>query len=382
MRKNLTVLIAPLILGACVQDNRPSIAGNINGVESDTLLVTYYPAGNMDARKQDTIPMQQGRFSFEVNNDSVATEVYLMAKPSMKSIKKGVIAAMTIRAIPLMILPGESVNVTGSFEDYQISGGKFYEEVNEANGQNREYTEKIRSLSKQAIALSKAKAPEDSIRKAYELIQEYTLKMADNKVEYIRQHPNSDASVYLTSMMPLEQLEKALALIGEQVKNGVLAPYYRNQMKVVERSRAMQEAQNRIQPGKAAPDFTLKDLAGKDFTLSSLKGKYVILDFWGSWCGWCIKGFPELKKAYGKHKNKMEVVGIDCRDTEKKWKDAVEEHMLPWLNVRNEDNPDVTVMYAVSGYPTKILINPEGNISKIAVGEDPAFYTYLDDLLK
>lgn len=65
-----------------------------------------------------------------------------------------------------------------------------------------------------------------------------------------------------------------------------------------------------------APDFTLKDIQGNDFSLSSAKGKYVILDFWGSWCGWCIKGLPDMKKAYRKYKHKVVFVGIDCNDTE------------------------------------------------------------------
>ncbi len=48
----------------------------------------------------------------------------------------------------------------------------------------------------------------------------------------------------------------------------------------------------------AAPEFTLEDINGKNFSLSDLKGKWVILDFWGSWCHWCMKGFPALKEAY------------------------------------------------------------------------------------
>lgn len=54
---------------------------------------------------------------------------------------------------------------------------------------------------------------------------------------------------------------------------------------------------------------------------------------------------------------------------------------MPWLHVRNEGKPDVSVLYAVRGYPTKIVLSPEGTILKIVVGEDPEFYSYLDELL-
>ena len=57
-----------------------------------------------------------------------------------------------------------------------------------------------------------------------------------------------------------------------------------------------------IAAGVKAPDFTAQKVDGKSFTLSSLQGKYVVLDFWGSWCRWCIKGFPDMKEAYAKHK--------------------------------------------------------------------------------
>ncbi|MBR1502626.1 MAG: TlpA family protein disulfide reductase [Prevotella sp.] len=131
-----------------------------------------------------------------------------------------------------------------------------------------------------------------------------------------------------------------------------------------------------------APDFELPDLQGNPLKLSSLRGKYVVLDFWGSWCIWCIRGIPHMKEAYGKYKDKMEIVGVDCQDTEEKWKAAVEEHQLPWLQVRCPDDQLQTLaqQYNVEGFPTKAIIDPEGRLVKVVVGEDPAFYTFLDEL--
>ena len=137
-----------------------------------------------------------------------------------------------------------------------------------------------------------------------------------------------------------------------------------------------------IAEGAKAPDFSAKKVDGTTFTLSSLQGKYVVIDFWGSWCKWCIKGFPDMKTAYAKHKGKVEFVGIACRDTEEKWKEAVKKHELPWLHVYNPSTSDLTTRYVLKGYPTKIMIDPEGNIHKVVTGEDPAFYTYLDELFK
>ena len=131
---------------------------------------------------------------------------------------------------------------------------------------------------------------------------------------------------------------------------------------------------------KQAPDFTLNDLQGKPLSLKSLRGKYVVLDFWGSWCGWCIKGIPDMKKYYKKYNGKFEILGIDCNDTEDKWKAAVKQYELPWLHVYNPRSSNVLRDYGIQGFPTKIIVGPNGNIVKTIVGEDPAFYTLLDEL--
>ena len=127
-----------------------------------------------------------------------------------------------------------------------------------------------------------------------------------------------------------------------------------------------------------APSFTFSNLEGNPVSLSDFKGQWVVLDFWGSWCGWCIKGFPKLKEVYKEADGKFQVIGIDCRDTEAAWRAAVAKYELPWVNVYNS-NPDSPVLreYGVTGFPTKAIVSPEGKLVDITVGEDPAFYDKL-----
>ena len=136
--------------------------------------------------------------------------------------------------------------------------------------------------------------------------------------------------------------------------------------------------------GEMAPDFELPNLQGSNVKLSSLRGKYAVIDFWGAWCIWCVRGIPHMKEAYTKYKDKMEILGVDCRDTEEKWKAAVEEHQLPWLQVRcpEEQLKDLLAKYNIQGFPTKVVVDPQGKIAKVVVGEDPEFYSYLDELFK
>lgn len=131
-----------------------------------------------------------------------------------------------------------------------------------------------------------------------------------------------------------------------------------------------------------APAFTLMDINGQSLSLSDLKGKWVILDFWGSWCPWCIKGFPALKEAYAQYDGKVEVLGIDCGDTDEVWREAVKKYELPWLQVYNPKGSDLTERYGIQGFPTKFIIDPEGRIANVTIGEDPAFFDVLSTLVK
>jgi thiol-disulfide isomerase/thioredoxin len=95
---------------------------------------------------------------------------------------------------------------------------------------------------------------------------------------------------------------------------------------------------------------------------------------------WCIKGFPQLKEYYAKYPGKFEVLGVDCRDSQEKWKAAVKKHELPWKHVYNPADSNVLDLYKVQGFPTKILVGPDGKIVKTVVGEDPSFFSLFDDL--
>ena len=180
-------------------------------------------------------------------------------------------------------------------------------------------------------------------------------------------------------------MNKALILSAAMMMMSMGAMAQGAQQDAKAKARAEYEAKaNEMQAeGAVVEDFTLKDIQGNDFSLSSLKGKYVVLDFWGSWCPWCIKGMPKMKEYYQKYQGKLEIVGVDCRDTDEKWKAAVEKHQLPWIQVYNpQDEGDITKRLAILGYPTKIIVGPDGKIVKTILGEDPAFYTLLDELMK
>lgn len=78
----------------------------------------------------------------------------------------------------------------------------------------------------------------------------------------------------------------------------------------------------------------------------------------------------------------MEILGVDCRDSEDKWRAAVDEYQLPWPQVYCDDDNlrKLGAKYGIQGFPTKVVVDPNGKIVNTTVGEDPAFYTYLDSI--
>lgn len=119
-------------------------------------------------------------------------------------------------------------------------------------------------------------------------------------------------------------------------------------------------------------DFSKPDVNGRLITLSELRGKYVLVDFWGSWCTPCRMGNPHLKELYAKYKDKgFEILGVaqekasDLEEGKKAWKKAMQEDQTTWLNVINNESDmkqDVPKLYRVKGFPTYILLDKEGKV--------------------
>ena len=133
--------------------------------------------------------------------------------------------------------------------------------------------------------------------------------------------------------------------------------------------------------GTTAPDFVRSDINGRQIHLSDFRGKYVLVDFWGSWCHPCRKSHPHLKEIYARYKEKgLEIIGVDqelqgdMEAMKKRWRQAVTEDDLTWVQVLNADGIkdfDIVRNYAVEAFPTKLLLDREGRIIDRFVGDDP-----------
>ncbi len=183
--------------------------------------------------------------------------------------------------------------------------------------------------------------------------------------QFVAGHPDSYVSVVALSgarsVLPLEEQE---TLYGKLSKKMQQSEDGKDIIDFIQGSRGSAI-------GSYVKDFTLNTPAGKPIAFSSFKGKYVIIDFWASWCGPCKQSFPHMKEVYKNYKSdQFEIYSISIDKDKEAWLKAVEEQQFPWeqaLDTKNIAHKG----FAVTGVPTTYLIDPAGKILMKEVGFDP-----------
>lgn len=119
--------------------------------------------------------------------------------------------------------------------------------------------------------------------------------------------------------------------------------------------------------GQKLPAFAATSIEGKSIQLSDYRGKFLLLDFWGSWCAPCISETPTLKAFNEKYNDKLVLIGLICKDTKSKAAAAIKQNKLNWTQLYSEKD-EFGSLFGITAYPTKILIDQNGNVIKTFVG--------------
>lgn len=368
----ISTLFAVFCMGAFA-DNF-TISGRLTDVANDTLQIKY--VCHIPERKitEAKVPVDgSGGFTYSCNIDYAVYADLTVQSNGNKSF--------------FFFVPDESVYVEGASDFgyvWTLKGTAFYQKLDSVRLMERLFlmeskavSDKYRNGIAQGQDESRLKAAKDSVQR----------DINDRKREalrpYIMQHLDDEVTATMLFSLDYKEIPQVINRLSPDVRNGRFKDYLDGIeelfTRVLKEIAAAKQAELELKEGKRAPDFTLKDINGNDFNLASLfgKGKYIVVDFWGSWCSWCIKGFPKMKEYYNKYRDKLEIVGIACYDKEDKWKAAVVKNDVPWLHVFSPDGI-TEERYGVTGYPYKVLISPKGKVIKCFRGEADEFYKTLD----
>ena len=373
MKKTIiSALLAVLCTGAFA-DNF-TIKGRLSDVANDTLLIEY--VCHIPERKitEARVPVDgNGGFIYSCNIDYAVYADLTVQSNGNKSF--------------FFFVPDESVYVEGASDFgyvWTLKGTAFYQKLDSVRLIERPFlmeskavSDKYRNGIAQGQDENQLKAAKDSTQRDINNRKRKALR------PYIMQHLDDEVTATMLFSLDYKEVPQVINRLSPDVRNGRFKDYLDGiegfLSRVLKEIAAAKQAEREIEEGKRASDFTLKDINGNDFNLASLfgKGKYIVVDFWGSWCSWCIKGFPKMKEYYNKYKDRLEIVGVACYDKEDKWKVSVAKNNVPWLHVFSPDGI-TEERYGVTGYPYKVLISPKGKVIKCFKGETDEFYETLD----
>ena len=366
MKKSVlsTVLLAAVLLVAC---STPSnvVKGTFENSPFEKWLVEHYTIAD-EKISSDTVTLKAGAIKFEVIDD-MPTVIYITPITDLQ----------TSLGVALVREPGQAISFNAKMEDRHITnlavtGSAINEDYSRVHNEiNKDYIEII-AISDQIMAEPSSEKNEELTRQIYQISD----KIERKKVQYIKNNADKLVSAFLLSSLREEENIIACAdALDESVRGSIFSPVFEQVEKLKEKIAST------VKVGDAAPDFKLKTSQGKELAFSELKGKWVIIDFWGSWCGWCIKDFPAMKQFYAANKKKIEILGVNCNDTYDRWRAAVGGNGLTWINVHNPDantdDNDPVVLYGVTGFPTKVVVDPDGKIFDISVGYKESYYSEL-----
>lgn len=184
------------------------------------------------------------------------------------------------------------------------------------------------------------------------------------ELNFIKQHPSSMVSLYI-----LYENNRMGALRYKDLINWLEAAQldtFKDNL-LYQKIMEDKEQKSKLQLiGKSAPNFQLNTPNGKFITLSSFKGKYILLDFWASWCKPCRKANKHLKKIYHKYKGeKFEIISISMDNDKKLWTNAIQKDQINWTSVSDLEgfkNSEIRKKYHVKQLPTTFLLNKEGGV--------------------
>jgi peroxiredoxin len=361
MKKHLiyySIILASFFIISCKDKNAFTISGTVNNPGSLKQIYLMEADSTQIAVVDSTNLSDQGKFQFKRKSPY----------PNLYKIRIGG------SIFDLIAKNGDAIDFTTSLTDnthaYQVTGSDESDKIKEFNrisnfyGEKnsklaQEYQDKVQALGKQS----------DSLVKIYMPVFQKTLgEYSAEVLKFIHANKNSLAAYYAATSLDLTRYEPQLIAYADSIKGKF------TDNPGVQRFIAQMAALKPLSIGHPAPDFTTGGIDGKPVKLSDYKGKYVMLDFWASWCGPCRQENPNVVKQYAIYKPLgLNILGISLDVDRKLWEQAVKADKLTWAHasdLKNFEGPTER-LYHIEAIPSNFIINPQGIIiAKNITGAD------------
>jgi thiol-disulfide isomerase/thioredoxin len=348
-------------------NNEYNVQGTIKGIEDGMIYLNHNDVVSRTSTVLDSTSIKDGEFIFTGSIDH-PDQVTLVSggKYIRFFLENTEIEIFADVSIPVERYEGIKATIKGSkltdlYQEQQAKEKAIMEQ------------EKYAELSKLEKAYQKAQQERDREegKKIYEALEKFenlsserSKELLNSKMEFINSHPNSPVTpevlgfMFSERFLTMDQMDEIMGKLAGDAKYTSMYRYFDDEYRAIKRT----------SPGVIAPDFTLKTPDGNEFSLSQTKGKYVLLDFWASWCKPCRASYPHLKEVYKKYKDKgFEVVAISTDSDHDAWKKAIKEDQTTWIHIVDTFNrpgfpSDIGTLYAVPFLPTTYLLDPNGKI--------------------
>lgn len=344
----MKIFIAYLIASASfltqisAQTKTFELVGDMAALKDKKKAVLVYQAGGKQI--VDSVAITDGKFSFTGELDGPTLSELWAIDRSFRNVQYIENAKMTIRQSE----SGGEIVLAGSRSNTE------YEIVRNNQMQYRAILVQANDAREQL-----KENPDSAIKRYEELSRVATDTYLKLTQKFIREHPSSVVSlnelIKTAASQPDTSLQSLFAGLDSHLR---ISPAGRSLSQTVDKV-----MKTRI--GVRAPDFVQKNPEREDVSLDSFTGKYVLVDFWASWCVPCRQENPNLVKTYDRYRNRgFEILGVSLDQSVDKWKEAIIKDKLIWTQVSDLKGWDngVAVQYGVSSVPASYLIDPQGII--------------------
>ncbi len=349
MKKIIKILALAVIFAACNDRTKFILKGEIKNTGSEKKVLLFKVVNNGWKLVDSTILSENGKFKFtDESPEANLYKVYFSQNEYVFFAKNGDVLKL-------------KNDLADSTHAYKVTGNDDNDKLMEFKTLKAKESVKINSIRAE-IDRRVAANPDKRDDISNELMPIYLKEksvLESKIVKFALDNPKSLAGFYAINWIdPMDNesslIKYAKIIDPELKKNKLVADFVDKITKLIS-----------IQIGQTAPDFTINDLNGKPVSLKDFRGKYLLIDFWASWCAPCRKENPNVVKAYRKFKNKnFTILGISLDKDKTDWQKAIKQDSLTWNHVSELagfEGPTVS-LYQVEGIPSSFLIDPHGKI--------------------